>query len=133
MRNVAEQHNGKAPLANDRSVIVPSQCKVIHLKFSRRHQSYRLIEISPQPVEYSSFIRKTWAHEYAQCGRPDQAAISRHLSVQTIFSVNTTQPVRDTCAANFDGSRGHRRVVERVIYYPSIQFDSVFSQRLQVP
>lgn len=47
MRDAAEQHNGKASLANDRGVIVPSQCKVIHLRFSRRHQSYRSIEISP--------------------------------------------------------------------------------------
>lgn len=60
MRDAAEQHNGKASLANDRGVIVPSQCKVIHLKFSRRHQSYRSIEISPLADEYSSFIRKTW-------------------------------------------------------------------------
>lgn len=60
MQDATEQHNGKASLANDRGVIVPSQCKVIHLEFSRRHQSYRSIEISPPPDEYSSFIRKTW-------------------------------------------------------------------------
>lgn len=28
-------------------VIAPPQCKVIHLKFLRQHQSYRSIEISP--------------------------------------------------------------------------------------
>lgn len=47
MRDAQEQHNGKSPFANDRGVIVPPQCKVIHLKFLRRHQSYRSIEISP--------------------------------------------------------------------------------------
>lgn len=41
-------------------VIVPAQCKVIHLKFSRRHQSYRSIEISPLSRVCFSFIRKTW-------------------------------------------------------------------------